>query len=147
MCAHGWVALMCESEPPGTWPILCSSIVSFWITLTNFKEHKYHIFWQYLYTRYVVQCSPILGCSCFWGPTCKVYFSKMPIISCVCSMYNVANNKSYGLVLWVYVDVCTVCRHVIECHEHLHMLVNLMSISLHGCYVTYLHDGSEIFRE
>ena len=36
-----------------TRPFLCSSIVSFWITLACSKERKYHIFRQYWYTKNV----------------------------------------------------------------------------------------------
>ena len=59
-----------------TWPFLCSSIVSFWITLAHSKEHKYHIFWQYWYTRNV----PVFtntGTFQYLGP--QVYFFRKHI--------------------------------------------------------------------
>ena len=55
-----------------TRPFLCSSIVSFWITLACSKERKYHIFGQYWYTKNV----PVLtntGTFQYLGP--EVYFS------------------------------------------------------------------------
>ena len=54
-----------------TRPFLCSSIVSFWITLACSKERKYHIFGQYWYTKNV----PVLantGTFQYLGP--EVYF-------------------------------------------------------------------------
>ena len=54
-----------------TIPFLCSSIVSFWITLACSKERKYHIFGQYWYTKNV----PVLtntGTFQYLGP--EVYF-------------------------------------------------------------------------
>ena len=54
-----------------TRPFLCSSIVSFWITLACSKERKDHIFGQYWYTKYV----PVLtntGTFQYLGP--EVYF-------------------------------------------------------------------------
>ena len=54
-----------------TRPFLCSSIVSFWITLACSKERKDHIFGQYLYTKNV----PVLtntGTFQYLGP--EVYF-------------------------------------------------------------------------
>ena len=54
-----------------TRPFLCSSIVSFQITLACSKERKYHIFWQYWYTINV----PVLtntGTFQYLGP--EVYF-------------------------------------------------------------------------
>ena len=70
----------------GTWvldntrPFLCSSIVSFWITLACSKEHKDHIFRQYWYTKNV----PVLtntGTFQYLGP--EVYF--FPIFHHLCS--------------------------------------------------------------
>ena len=52
---------------------LCSSIVSFWITLACSKERKYHIFGQYWYTKNV----PVLtntGTFQYLGP--EVYFFR-----------------------------------------------------------------------
>ena len=61
----------------GTWvldntkPFLCSSIVNFWITLAHSKEHKYHIFRQYWYTRNV----PVFtNTGTFQYPGPQVYF-------------------------------------------------------------------------
>ena len=54
-----------------TRPFLCSSIVSFWITLACSKERKDHIFGQYWYTKNV----PVLtntGTFQYLGP--EVYF-------------------------------------------------------------------------
>ena len=54
-----------------TTPFLCSSIVSFWITLACSKERKYHIFGRYWYTLNV----PVLvntGTFQYLGP--EVYF-------------------------------------------------------------------------
>ena len=52
-------------------PFLGSSIVSFWITLSPSKGHKYHIFKQYFYTRNVPVFTNI-GTFQYLGP--KVYF-------------------------------------------------------------------------
>ena len=54
-----------------TRPFLRSSIVSFWITPGRFKEHKYHIFRQFWYTKNV----PVFtntGTFQYLGP--EVYF-------------------------------------------------------------------------
>ena len=54
-----WEKSILEVPDTGTWvldntkPFLCSSIINFWITLAHSKEHKYHIFRQYWYTRNV----------------------------------------------------------------------------------------------
>ena len=56
-----------------TKPFLYCSIVSFWITLAHSKEHKYHIFRQYWYTRNV----PVFtntGTFQYLGP--QVYFFR-----------------------------------------------------------------------
>ena len=60
-----------------TRPFLCSSIVSFWITLACSKERKYHIFGQYWYTKNV----PVLtntGTFQYLGP--EVYFFRKLLI-------------------------------------------------------------------
>ena len=59
-----------------TRPFLCSSIVSFWITLACSEECKYHIFGQYWYTKTV----PVLtntGTFQYLGP--EVYFFQSRI--------------------------------------------------------------------
>ena len=57
-----------------TRPFSCPSIVSIWIKLARSKEHKYHIFRQYWYTRNI----PVFnntGTFQYLGP--QVYFSHI----------------------------------------------------------------------
>ena len=68
-----------------TRPFLCSSIVSFWITLASSKERKYHIFGQYWYTKNV----PVFtNTGTFQYLDLKYTFSSLSISYIILSFFN-----------------------------------------------------------
>ena len=97
----------------GTWVLdntrsfLCSSILSFWITLACSKECKYHIFGQYWYTRNV----PVLtNTGMFQYLGLEVYF--FPFTLCKTGVLNYNSWQAIKAQREFKVGLSSTCNYV-----------------------------------